>query len=97
MDDNRFAQLEYRLAQVEGELEQARRRAEALRRSKRAGHAGRLASSLILCGAVALGTLTLGTAGAATTPQALTVKAPFRVLNPLLGSLSAERTTTTNA
>jgi hypothetical protein len=81
MDDYRLAQLENRLALVEGELEHARRQVDALQRSSRAGLAGRLASRLVLCGAVALGALSLGTAAAAPKPQVLTVKAPFSVVS----------------
>lgn len=81
MDDDRFAQLENRLAHVEGELVHARRQVDALRRSSRAGLAERLTSRLVLCGAVALGALSLGTAAAAPAPQTLTVKAPFSVVS----------------
>ncbi len=71
--EQRIAQLEQRLAQVEGALERARRQ-------KRAAWA---VGACAVTAAIIAATATARTAGATTTlgAQALTVKAPFRVVD----------------
>jgi len=73
MVEQRIAQLEQRLAQVEGEAGRARRQ-------KRAAWA---VGACAVATAIITATATVGTAGATTTlgAQALTVKAPFRVVD----------------
>jgi hypothetical protein len=97
METDRLARLERRVELLDLELAGARSRIAALERGggwvTRAGHMVRLPAA---CGIVVIAALTLGTAAAAPKPQALTVKAPFQVLNSagtLIFSVSGDKTT----
>jgi len=85
MIDEQMARLEQRLAQVEGALERTRRQ-------KRAAWA---VGACGVAAAIIAATTTVGTAGATTTrgAQALTVKAPFRVVDASGGLVMQADTT----
>lgn len=97
MDSDRFARLEQRLESVEMDLAGARSRIATLERGGGwSTRVGRVIRVPLACGVAAFAAMALGTAAAAPKPQALTVKAPFQVLNSkgtLVFSVSADAAT----